>query len=115
MSTSCHFTRQKGQSDQVEYENIQLHIALHRGLSPVAQGKGIHAHQSYPAPTSTGHLGASPPSLGKLLETTDTVNRKYPSNPILGEAHEKLLMQLIHMVSVIQKFLCIKGRRGICT
>lgn len=107
--------RQKGQSDQVEYEMIQLHTALHWGLSPSAQGKGIHTHQSYPTPTSSGHLAASPPSLGKLLGTTDTVNRKYPSNLILGEAHEKLLMQLIHMVSVIQKFLPIKGRCGICT
>lgn len=115
VSTPCHFTRQNGQSNLVEYESIQAHTALHRGLSLIAQGKGIHTHQSYPTFISSDHLSASPPSLGKLLGTTDTANRKYPSNLILGEAHEKLLMQLIHMVSVIQEFLCIKGRRGICT
>lgn len=40
VSTPCHFIRQKGQPDQMEYESIQLHIALHRGLPPIAQGKG---------------------------------------------------------------------------
>lgn len=65
--TPWHFTRQKGQSDQVEYENIQLHTALHRGLSPIAQGKGIHAPQSYPTAISSGHLAASPPSLGEVV------------------------------------------------
>lgn len=33
VSTPGHFTRQKGQPDPEEYENIQLHSAMHRGLS----------------------------------------------------------------------------------
>lgn len=65
---------QKGQLDQAEDEGVQLHVHWHTGLFPIAQGREIHIHQSYPTPTPSGHPEASPPSLGKLSGTTDTVN-----------------------------------------
>lgn len=65
---------QKGQSGQAEDEDVQLHLRLHAGLFPIAQGKRVHIHPSYPTPTPSGHPEASPPSLGKLLGTPDAVN-----------------------------------------